>query len=86
MQVFSLYKSQDSAGVAANARAGRVDQLAEVGKLATKNGGEYCTTLVRRLFNVRFLSSGIRPQAALLCRVGVTTVFTTLAPVLMTFS
>jgi hypothetical protein len=54
LQVFSLYKPQDSAGVATNAQAGREDQLVAVGKLATKNGGEYCTTLVRRLFNARF--------------------------------
>jgi hypothetical protein len=64
MQGFSLYKPKDSAGVAADTPAGRGDQLVAVGKLATKNAGEYCTTLVRRLFNVRFYpeKSGIRPR------------------------
>jgi hypothetical protein len=53
-QVFSLYKPQDSAGVVARMPVDPADQLANVGKLATENGGEYCTTLVHRLFVWRF--------------------------------
>ncbi|MCO8311919.1 hypothetical protein [Pseudomonas mandelii] len=47
MQVFSLYKPQDSAGVVAKKPVDPSDQLANVGKLATENGGEYCTRTVQ---------------------------------------
>jgi hypothetical protein len=56
MQVFSLYKSQDSAGVAARMPADPSDQLAQVGKLVTENGGEYFTKRLIRSASPGFLA------------------------------